>query len=199
MPHLTHFADGVLFTCIVCYFYTKKDLAWVFCGIIALLSMSYVIQTLKYDYFPDWSRPLFTFKKGTFHNITVVGECCNSFPSGHSAAAISMFTIFAYQWEKMKGYWGILAALFGILLAYTRIYIGVHFLGDVLVGGLIGLVLPLLSMTFAYPKLQSFFARKTEKTKKYYSLSLQFLAIVLGVFDIVRIAGIYGGWKMIVS
>lgn len=198
MPHLTHLADGILISCVVAWFYTQKDIAWVFSTIISLLLMAYIIQTLKYDYFTTWVRPVFTFPKGTFHNISL-GECCNSFPSGHSAAAISMFVLYAFQWEKIKGYYGILAFAFAALLCYTRVYIGVHFLGDVLVGGLIGLLIPLTVLTFIYPKISQLIEKIAPEKRQYISHFLQIVAIVLFVFDIFRIAGIYSGWKMWIS
>ena len=60
----------------------------------------------------------------------------NSFPSGHTCAAFAsaiawLFTL-PRRWMKVTGI--VLAALMG----FSRMYVGVHFPTDVLVGGLVG-------------------------------------------------------------
>ena len=60
-----------------------------------------------------------------------------SFPSGHSQeiGAVS-FTLAAYF--KKKKFW-IIAAIVTLLVMYSRVFLGVHWPLDVLVGGLLGL------------------------------------------------------------
>ena len=67
----------------------------------------------------------------------------NSFPSGHSATTLSIMTVL---FSKAKEYFkhfnlikcGVVA--YAILIAFSRIYIGMHFPFDVLIGGFIGMV-----------------------------------------------------------
>lgn len=60
----------------------------------------------------------------------------NSFPSGHTcssfAAAVAWFHSLPERWMGVAGL--VLAALMGL----SRLYVGVHFPSDVLVGGLVG-------------------------------------------------------------
>jgi undecaprenyl-diphosphatase len=57
-----------------------------------------------------------------------------SFPSGHSAAALAGAVSLARVWPQARWALAVLAAL----IAYSRIYVGVHFPSDVLGGLLLG-------------------------------------------------------------
>lgn len=58
-----------------------------------------------------------------------------SFPSLHAAAVFSLVPILDKEFPKLKWFWIILASL----IAFSRIYIGVHYISDTLAGCLIGL------------------------------------------------------------
>ena len=60
----------------------------------------------------------------------------SSFPSGHTSASFSC--AFALLYMKVK-YW-IPAMILSILIAFTRLYLYVHYTSDVLAGVLVGLV-----------------------------------------------------------
>ena len=60
-----------------------------------------------------------------------------AFPSAH--AAIAFAGAFAVSFQ-MPGITGLSAILFAILMGYSRIYVGVHYLSDVLGGMLTGLL-----------------------------------------------------------
>ena len=57
-----------------------------------------------------------------------------SFPSSHAAVAFAALPVLNKAYPKLKLLW-ILSACF---VAFSRIYIGVHYLSDVVVGALIG-------------------------------------------------------------
>ncbi|MCY7358807.1 MAG: phosphatase PAP2 family protein [Rudanella sp.] len=61
-----------------------------------------------------------------------------SFPSGHSATAMTLYRLLAYWWIRRLSRTrdrvgvGVLASVLIGLVGYSRIYLGVHFLSDVM-------------------------------------------------------------------
>lgn len=67
-----------------------------------------------------------------------------SFPSGHATIAVALYGYLAFMLIKILGNsykWLIiiLASLIAVLVGFSRLYLGVHYLSDVLAGFLIGL------------------------------------------------------------
>lgn len=58
-----------------------------------------------------------------------------SFPSGHSTASMAVSVVFLIRLPKKAG---IPACFLGILICFTRLYIGIHYPSDVLAGMAIG-------------------------------------------------------------
>lgn len=80
-------------------------------------------------------RPWLTVE-GLFH--LVVENDPNSFPSGHTCAAFAA----ASAWARAlpKKWMGVTAVILAALMGLSRLYVGVHFPSDVLVGMAIGLI-----------------------------------------------------------
>jgi len=68
------------------------------------------------------------------------------FPSGHVSGSIAMWGGLAVLFRSRRLAW--LAPLFISLVAFTRLYLGVHFLGDVLGGALLGGLMLFLAWRF---------------------------------------------------
>lgn len=85
----------------------------------------------------------------TFDGIVSVGEKTSgySFPSGHSHSAANLSTQLSYKYRKLPLIISVAAA--SVLVAFSRLYLGQHFLSDVIVGLALGIGFALLfSMLF---------------------------------------------------
>ena len=63
----------------------------------------------------------------------------NSFPSGHTSSTFSVVTVLVNQLWQRKVLVGILI-IFSLLLAFSRVYCGVHYPLDVFVGAMVGIL-----------------------------------------------------------
>ena len=61
----------------------------------------------------------------------------NSFPSGHTSSTFSVVSVLVWTLRENKAVVCLLV-LFAFLLAFSRIYVGVHYPFDVLVGAIVG-------------------------------------------------------------
>ena len=66
----------------------------------------------------------------------------SSMPSGHAAGSAAGAVILAY----LLGRWGWALGLLAAAVAYGRVYIGVHYPGDVLAGAALGVVVGLAAV-----------------------------------------------------
>ncbi len=104
----------------------KKKREWVFplgLGIIFSYIITYILKFVIAR-----PRPLEISMNFLYHLPDY------SFPSAHAAVAFAALSILNKTYPKLKLLW-ILSASF---VAFSRIYIGVHYLSDVVAGSLIG-------------------------------------------------------------
>jgi len=64
----------------------------------------------------------------------------SSFISGHAAIAFSAVPLLDKEFSKLKWFW----IIFAFLVAISRLYTGVHYLSDVIMGGFVGYSIGLL-------------------------------------------------------
>ena len=72
-------------------------------------------------------------------NQLVVPSEPNSFPSGHTSSTFSIITILVHEYKQNKAVIALLL-LFGTVLAFSRVYCGVHYPLDVVVGAMVGIL-----------------------------------------------------------
>lgn len=87
-----------------------------------------------------------------------------SFPSGHASSAFVCAVIIAYYFKKLA----IPAYLIAILIAFSRVYVGVHYPSDIIVGALIGILCAYLCILFYNKILQKKFIHILKKFKLEY-------------------------------
>jgi len=110
-------------------------------------------QSLKHLVFDQEQRP-----SAVYDNLSPVDGLerhkNNSFPSGHTTAAFTFFTILAVSVRKK---WvQILAAFSALLVGISRIYLGQHYLNDVVTGAVLGLLLSSMIIFFIREKSSMF-------------------------------------------
>tara|TARA_B100001146_G_C16154655_1_gene422800 strand:+ start:329 stop:937 length:609 start_codon:yes stop_codon:yes gene_type:complete len=66
-----------------------------------------------------------------------------SFPSNHAANSFAAATVLSYFYERFK----IVSYSLAFLIALSRIYVGVHYPGDILAGGIVGYSLAWIMLT----------------------------------------------------
>jgi membrane-associated phospholipid phosphatase len=108
-----------------------------FLGIFAvsiLLSLA-VSQGLKHGVFPDELRPIKTHTE--LHKIDgLERHKVNSFPSGHTTAAFTYFTMVALAFRRK---WiSIFAPVCATMVGLSRVYLGQHYLNDIVAGAVLG-------------------------------------------------------------
>lgn len=72
-------------------------------------------------------------------NQLVVPSEPNSFPSGHTSSTFSVVTVLVHEFRQNKGLI-IILILFSLMLAFSRVYCGVHYPLDVVVGAMVGIL-----------------------------------------------------------
>ena len=69
----------------------------------------------------------------------------SAFTSSHSANHFAMAMFLFITLQKRFGKWPLVFFLWAALIAYAQVYVGVHYPGDVIAGGLIGMIIGYLS------------------------------------------------------
>lgn len=135
----TYLAEGWIWIpyIIVVSWYFKKDKA--------IILYSFAISTLltqvpKLVFFPTITRPIASgIDPQLIHTVKGVAmHQMNSFPSGHTATAFSIFLLTIYLFDNKKMM--LIGLLYAMLCAYSRVYLGQHFPLD-LGGGIIVAIL----------------------------------------------------------
>ena len=167
----TGLGDGLVITVLVLMvmlFQFRLGLA----AATALIVASLITQILKRTL--EFPRP-----PAVFENIHLLGHSLHnySFPSGHSTTCGVMALLALFIWKKRKIAWAVFAAF--MIAAYGRIYGGVHFPLDVVVGLAIGM----LVMVWFEKKSQQWPIERwsaSEWSWKIPGLLLMIAAVVLG-------------------
>lgn len=137
MPKITHIGGPffTMFSCLSLSFFGKNNIKTSALEALTALASSHLfVQLLKRKY--TRPRPYMVFgNANTFRQLLKD----YSFPSGHATASFSLAVTFSIFFPSLAAFFISLAVLVGI----SRIYIGLHYPSDVLMGSTIGI-------TFSY-------------------------------------------------
>lgn len=145
MPPFTNLGSfvGLLTLCIlailICRHYNKDNYLQIskLC-LYALLVSAGIVICLKLGIMEN--RPYTTL---SHVNQLVVPSEPNSFPSGHTSSTFSVVTVLVYEFRQKKFLVSILI-LFSILIAFSRVYCGIHYPLDVVAGAMVGIASAIL-------------------------------------------------------
>lgn len=87
-------------------------------------------------------------------HLLVIEDDPSSFPSGHTTSTFAVLSVLVFKFRHE--FWSVVLILFGFVIGFSRIYVGVHYPLDVLAGCIIGV----LAAYFTYryeDKICSFF------------------------------------------
>lgn len=145
------FAEGIYYAVILVVL-GMFSFKFLFNGVLTYLVSGGVTQILKRIF--DFPRPKLFFGDSILANLHLVEGVRiytkYSFPSGHSTAAFSM--MFFLSLIVPNKYAKIIFAIFAATIGVSRIYLVQHFLVDVIVGSLVGIVVTLLTYKFVLSK-----------------------------------------------
>lgn len=118
-------------------------------GKLSLISIAlcFLVNNLILKNLVDRDRPYEVLNE---LKILIERQPDSSFPSGHAANSLASSIVFFKLFEKKKSKYGILTA--GLIMALSRVYVGVHYLSDVLVGITVGTISGLSVCKFAKKK-----------------------------------------------
>lgn len=112
---------------------TEKSWADVGIALFFLLAINWAV-TVVLEYLFGRVRPFHALHKKMLGRFFVPTP---SFPSAHAAISFALATAMI----QLTGWPGIFWALLAILISWGRVYVGVHYVSDVVAGGILGIAL----------------------------------------------------------
>ena len=134
-------SEIIIFFVLTSFFLRKEEKRkwiiplWSCLGISALVSFILKIMVQRARPFQLGIVPLIPALESASYSIWNF-----SFPSFQSMLVFCAIPILSKQFPKLKKFW----IVFALLVAFSRVYFGVHFISDVLIGGLIGYLIGII-------------------------------------------------------
>ena len=138
---------------LVFIFYPKKDIkenrAMVFIAIITALTARFVVKTMIVIFY---ARPRPYINLDSTHKLINLSPVENfqSFPSGHTIFFFALSTII-YSFNKKLG---IIFFICSLMIAISRIFVGVHWPTDIIIGAVLGVMTGLI-INWLYNKIKN--------------------------------------------
>jgi undecaprenyl-diphosphatase len=141
----TFLGDGlfVVILAVILFFTSKKQ------RLSILILISYIVSGLLAQLFKhsfNAPRPKMFFNSNTYQHFIDGVSISNyeSFPSGHTTSAFALAFMLAHSTNKKS--FQIILLFLAIATGYSRIYLGQHFLTDVLFGAFLGTFISALTI-----------------------------------------------------
>ena len=142
MPAITSLGNGgIIWIAIALIFITIKKYRPAGFAILAALLMHLLICNIMLKPLIARIRPC---DINTAVELLIPRPKDYSFPSGHTAASFAASTVILYTDKRM----GVVAVIMAAAIAFSRLYLYVHYPSDVLAGAVIGVAFGVLSRYF---------------------------------------------------
>ena len=154
---ITLLGDGIFSVvfCLALLLVKRRYLSFIV--FISFATSGIVAQVLKY--YISEARPAIFLEKANYpyfiENVTL--HNFHSFPSGHTTSIFALVSIIAFAIKDKK--YAIPLLLIGLLVGYSRLYLGQHFILDVTVGSILGVIFSILTWMI----FQSFYQKLKKK------------------------------------
>lgn len=146
---------GVLVAILILF---GRQLKYFYIYLIAIAISSLSAQLLKTQIFDNAGRPSSEYAEQIHQVEGVELHKHYSFPSGHTTAAFCIFSILAFSSGQRR--WQIISALIACLVGISRMYLGQHYLMDVVAGAVLGTMVATITTVILYPGLTRKFGDK---------------------------------------
>jgi membrane-associated phospholipid phosphatase len=138
-PVITFLGDGMFLLAVALMLAMARRYGLALKMVLAFIASGLLVQVLKNTITAPRPKVLLQSLELPYQyfidGITRIGN--SSFPSGHTATFFALATLLAMQTKNR--YWQLFFLLVALLVGYSRIYLGQHFLQDVLMGSFIGI------------------------------------------------------------
>jgi len=130
-----------LFLVIIFYLFKqfKKDTLWILAGIVITITLcDQLVSSIMKPFFERLRPTHDPMIRSLIHTVNEYKGGLFGFVSAHAA---NSFGIATFLWLSVKDRiaWIWVLYLWAILFSYTRIYLGVHYPGDIIAGALLGI------------------------------------------------------------
>ena len=140
MPFITHLGGFISLFClcvlviILSTIFKKKNIRYI--ALICLLSLLIadgIALVLKYVIFEP--RPFVSLDNV---NLLIVEDDPMSFPSGHTTSTFAVLSALIFKYKNKL--LAVILVICAILIGFSRIYVGVHYPGDIIAGAIVGIL-----------------------------------------------------------
>jgi membrane-associated phospholipid phosphatase len=141
--NLTFLGDGIFSIAVAALILIVLKQRWLSLNIIlAYLFSGILVRVLKRLFVAPRPKEIIaaSLYKSFIDGITGVGW--DSFPSGHTTSVFALATTMALHVNRKR--WGLFFLVIALVVGYSRIYPGQHFLQDVIAGAILGAVIGLI-------------------------------------------------------
>lgn len=177
MLWLSEISSGWIILSIFVLICAKKSPKESLVALIVVFIAWYISIAIKYNHFASWRSPSVSFKPAQLHTLGTSLQPELNLPSAHAAIISSLFFIVAVIFRNIKRSSIVVFSLSGIILMYSRIYVGWSYVNDIVAGAVIGILSVLIFFGMIEQRTYNWYNRRTDWEQTLIIASLRTAAI----------------------